>query len=550
MCGFITFLHNDDERCLGRCHALAISADRIKHRGPDYTSNVMFSDICGYHNRLAIVDETSGPQPFYTDTSVLFVNGEIYNHLELRAQYTDYPYKSNSDCEVLMPMLDSVSSIEEAIDIISRLDGVFAFVYYNRSKSFEIVARDALGVVPLYYAHTTFNDGMYIGSEVKTLCDLDDVCIVHEFAAGRVLFDGLMGDWYRTLDKPMGHEQVDTVKLRSLVQQAVTKRLMGDRPVGIVLSGGLDSSIVAACARAKLEEVHTFSVGVEGSEDLARAQQVADHLGTVHHELIVTPAQIIEAIPRAVWHLETFDVATVRSGVVMMLLAEYIHSHGFKSVLGGDGADELFAGYAYFAYAPSVIELHAETTRKLKGLSTYDCLRGNKSMMAASVEYRCPLLDKALVEYVHTRVDPINLEHPDPEMGQVEQLDGPVSVEANIEKRILRRAFADALPYDIVWRRKVQFSDGAGVIPTLQSHALTIVNDTDFERRHKQYPTLTPESREALWYRRVWSTVFNDGCLPCVSYYPSLNCSSDKVYHWFPQRILANMDPCGVKYSV
>lgn len=533
MCGFSVFLHNDDERCLGRCRAMAISANRIRHRGPDYTSDATLPNVCGYHNRLAIVDESSGPQPFVTDTAVLFVNGEIYNHQTLRDRFSDYPFKTGSDCEVILPLLAGVATSQQAIEAVSQLDGVFAFVYYDHSIGFEIIARDAIGVMPLYYAHTTYEDGMYVASEVKCLNDLDDTDRVHEFPAGQVQFDGNRTTWYTVLERPIGCETVVTQRLRALVEAAVEKRLMGDRPVGIVLSGGLDSSIVAACARARLETVHTFSVGVDGSEDLARARQVAEHLGTQHHELVVTDEMIRGAISSAVWHLETFDVATVRSGVVMMLLADYIHSCGFKSVLGGDGADELFAGYAYFAYAPNATELHEETTRKLKGLSTYDCLRGNKAMMAASVEYRCPLLDKALVEYVHTRIDPGCLLQSDDRM----------------EKRILREAFKDALPEDIVWRRKVQFSDGAGVIPALQSYAATIIFDHEYERRHKLYPVMTPETHEAMWYRRIWQGLFNDGCLPCVSYYPSLNCSTDRVYHWFPPSLLERMDPCGSKFA-
>ncbi len=532
----------------------------LRHRGPDWSSVLNMGKWALAHERLSIVDVSdNGNQPFLRDDEALIVNGEIYNHKKIRTitkeSFPDYIYHSDSDSECIF---GARMLYKDDVAFVNSLDGVFAFVLQNTDGGF-IIARDAIGVMPLYFGYTKTQE-LCVASELKALVDYECENI-NEFPPGHYMtHEHPPRRWYnpRWLTATTFTPHVDFSTLSSLLEKAVTKRMMTDVPFGILLSGGVDSSLVAAIAckhaRSRIEDnettkawypqIHTFSVGLANAPDLVNARLVANHLGTIHHEFVIKVQDAIDAISDAVYHLETFDVASIRSGIPMMLLSKKIRAMGFKMVLNGDGADEIFGSYRYNLHAPSAIALHEESKRKVQSLSKYDCLRCNKSMMANSIECRCPYLDKDFVEYV-MNIDPIHKMHYVNELG-LEPFDSKI-----MEKYILRKAFYNSqtpfIPDEVLWRTKVQFSTGCGekLNESLQEYANKNVSDEEFDRRTKVYPVKTPYTKEAYLYRKLFEGHFSfDSLHPdCIPYGKSMNCSTEEALKW-KKEWADNWDPC------
>jgi asparagine synthase (glutamine-hydrolysing) len=441
-----------------RPQVLAMSK-RIRHRGPDWSGIFCGDKAILAHERLAIVDPTSGAQPLYSDDGnlVLSVNGEIYNHLEIRKQLkSKYNFQTNSDCEVILALYK-----EKGINFINELSGIFAFALYDKANDAYLVARDHIGVMPLYMGWDK-SGNFFVASELKAL---EGYCPrIEVFLPGHYLYskEGVMKPWYNrdwTEYSAVKDNVSDRALLRSSLEAAVHRQLMSDVPYGVLLSGGLDSSIISAIAakyaakriesgdtkEAWWPRLHSFAVGLKGSPDLAAAQKVADHIGTVHHEVIFTIQEGLDALSDVIYHLETYDVTTVRASTPMYLLARVIKSMGVKMVLSGEGADEIFGGYLYFHKAPNAQAFHEETVRKLSKLHLYDCLRANKSLAAWGIEGRVPFLDKEFMD-VAMRLNP----------------EDKMAKDGKMEKWILRKSFEDMLPESIAWRQKEQFSDGVG----------------------------------------------------------------------------------------
>ncbi|HEU0080035.1 MAG TPA: asparagine synthase B, partial [Longimicrobiaceae bacterium] len=475
-------------------------------------------------------------------TTALAVNGEIYNHRELRASLAQpYAFATESDCEVILPLYR-----EHGADFLDRLNGIFAFVLYDAERRRFLVARDHLGIVPLYTGRDE-EGNLYVASEMKALVP---VCrTVEEFPPGHVL-DSEVGEprpWYRRawrdFDAVSGGPS-DPAILREALEASVRRQLMTDVPYGVLLSGGLDSSIIAAAAKRfadmRVEEegrspawwprLHSFAIGLEGSPDLRAAREAAEHIDTVHHEFHFTVQEGIDALPDVVHHLETYDVTTVRAATPMYLMARRIRAMGIKMVLSGEGADEIFGGYLYFHRAPDARSFHAETIRKLDRLHLYDCLRANKAMAAWGVEARVPFLDKEFLD-VAMGVDP------------AAKMAGP----GRMEKHVLREAFADLLPASIAWRQKEQFSDGVGYgwIDSLRELAEARVSDRELAGARFRFPYNTPATKEAYFYRSLFAEHFPlDACAECVPGGPSVACSTPEALAW-DASLAAVTDPSG-----
>lgn len=518
--------------------ALSLSALQ-RHRGPDWSGVHAEPHALLVHERLAIVDPAGGAQPLYSaDRSlVLAVNGEVYNHRDLRARLEPgYDFRSGSDCEVINALYRDGADVGRWLD---RLNGIYAFALWDRAAQRVIVARDPLGVCPLYWGHD--GDGrLWIASEMKALARLcDDVAV---FPPGH-WFDSETGEVRRFHVRSWRSYEathrvhVPASSLRESLERAVHRQLMSDVPYGVLLSGGLDSSIIAACAarfaRGRVEEdgaveawwprLHSFAIGLEGSPDLAAARIAADALGTVHHGFTYTLEEGLDALPEVIRHIETYDVTTVRASTPMFLLARRIRAMGVKMVLSGEGADEVFGGYLYFHKAPDAREFHAETVRKLDALHQFDCLRANKAMMAWGVEARVPFLDLEFLDVAMSM---------DASAKQVRR--GPHG-ERPIEKAVLREAFAGCLPEGVLWRQKEQFSDGVGYgwIDGLRAHADSIVSDAEFADAAERFPLNPPQTREAYWYRSVFERHFpNEACAATVPGGKSIACSSPAAIAW------------------
>lgn len=526
-----------------RQKALLMSA-RIRHRGPDW-SGVYSSRCCTLcHERLSIVDPLSGKQPLYSSDgkAVLAVNGEIYNHQDIRKRFEGrYDFRTGSDCEVLLALYK-----EKGADFLEDISGIFAFALYDEAEDRYIIARDPIGVIPLYIGYD--DDGtLYVASEMKAL---EGMCERYEpFLPGHVLDsrDGVMRKWYSRswTDYPSVAAGSTSAELvRSELMKAVKRQMMSDVPYGVLLSGGLDSSIISAIvsrfAAKRIESgdtrdawwprLHSFAVGLIGAPDLEKARLVASHIGTIHHEVNYTIQEGIDALRDVIYHIETYDVTTVRASTPMYLLARVIHSMGIKMVLSGEGADEIFGGYLYFHKAPDAREFHEETVRKLAKLHLYDCLRANKSLAAWGVEGRVPFLDK---EFLDTAMS-LN--------PQVKMCSGD-----EIEKKILREAFSDMLPEEIAWRQKEQFSDGVGYgwIDSLKEMTSALVSDTQMQHAAERFPIHTPMNKEEYYYRSIFSELFpsNSAALSVPSV-PSVACSSAEALAWDPSFKGAN-DPSG-----
>lgn len=519
-----------------RRSALELSR-RQRHRGPDWSGVFVDAGVILVHERLAIVDPASGAQPLRSRDGALAlaVNGEIYNHRELRAA-SDYDFTSGSDCEVINALYRA-----HGHDFLTKLNGIFAFALWDGAAQRYLIARDPLGVCPLYWGHDEVGR-LCVASEMKALVGL--CADISAFPPGHVYdsTDGELRRYYHKDWREYGATQgksLGSAELRQAFEQAVHRQLMTDVPYGVLLSGGLDSSLVAACAarfaRHRIEDndraeawwprLHSFAIGLEGSPDLAAAQVAADALGTVHHGFIYSFWEGLDALPEVIRHIETYDVTTIRAATPMYLLARRIKAMGVKMVLSGEGSDEIFGGYLYFHKAPSAEAFHEETVRKLDALHSYDCLRANKAMMAWGVEARVPFLD---------------LEFIDVAMGfdAAHKMAGTRPDGSHrIEKAVLREAFQGALPDEILWRQKEQFSDGVGYgwIDGLKAHAEQSISDREFAAAATRYPFNTPATKEAYFYRRIFEQHFpGEACAATVPGGKSIACSSPAALAWDP----------------
>jgi len=529
MCGIVCAFNTSNDKLL-RSRVLEM-AKTIRHRGPDWSGIYSNKNAIIAHERLAIVDPSSGQQPLFSqdDRYILAANGEIYNHKELRDQFPDYNFSTKSDCEVILPLYEKYGP-----DFLDKLNGIFAFTIYDSHKDEYFIARDHMGIIPLYIGWDEKNV-FYVSSELKALegqCEKIEL-----FQPGQYLSssDNKFKKWYKRnweyFDNVKSLES-DITKLRESLEDAVKRQLMSDVPYGVLLSGGLDSSITSAIAkkysekrietddtqRAWWPQLHSFSVGLKGSPDLAAARKVANHIGTVHHEIIFTIQEGLDAIKDVIYNLETYDITTVRASTPMYLMARVIKSMGIKMVLSGEGADELFGGYLYFHKAPSAKDFHEETVRKLKKLHMYDCLRANKSLAAWGVEGRVPFLDKEFIDVAMTL-------NPKDKMIDNQRM----------EKWILRKAFEDYLPDEILWRQKEQFSDGVGYswIDSLKEYVSDQISDQEMADAKIKFPIKTPTTKEEYYYRSLFSEHFpSNTAAMSVPQEPSIACSTKIALEW------------------
>jgi asparagine synthase (glutamine-hydrolysing) len=543
MCGIVCVFDTKQKNEAIRPQILEMSK-KIRHRGPDWSGIYQHDNVIFSHERLAIVDPTSGKQPLFTkDKKVaLAVNGEIYNHQELRSEFPDYEFLTQSDCEVILALYR-----RDGKNFLEKLNGIFAFALYDEENDAYLIGRDHMGIVPLYMGWDK-NGSFYVASELKSL---EGVCNkIEEFLPGHFLYskDGQeLQQWYKrdwTEFDNVKDNETDIAAIRKGLEEAVHRQLMSDVPYGVLLSGGLDSSIIAAVtakyARQRIESgdtqeawyprLHSFAVGLEGSPDLAAARKAADHIGSVHHEIKYTVQEGLDAIKDVIYHLETYDVTTIRASTPMYLLARVIKSMGIKMVLSGEGSDELFGGYLYFHKAPSAQAFHEETVRKLGKLHLYDCLRANKSLMAWGIEGRVPFLDKEFMDIAMT----------------INPKDKMITPE-RMEKWVLRKAFEDLLPESIAWRQKEQFSDGVGYswIDTLKQVAEDEVTDEMMANAKFRFPINVPMSKEEYRYRTIFESHFpSDSAASCVPSVPSVACSTPVALEWDEAFKNAN-DPSG-----
>ncbi len=531
MCGIVAILNIERQTSELRQKALRMS-QKIRHRGPDWSGIYSGGSAILAHERLSIVDPESGRQPLYSSDrrQVLAVNGEIYNHQEIRKRYAGrYTFQTGSDCEVILALYR-----EKGIHFLENLSGIFAFVLYDEEKDAFLIARDPIGVIPLYIGYDA--DGtIYVASELKAL---EGQCERYEpFLPGHYYWSKTPGmkryyhrDWME-YDAVKGND-ASVEAVRDALLDAVRRQLMSDVPYGVLLSGGLDSSVISAIAerysekriednmqtRAYWPRLHSFAVGLKGAPDLEKARMVAHHIGTVHHEINYTIQEGIDALRDVIYFIETYDVTTVRASTPMYLLARVIKSMGIKMVLSGEGADEIFGGYLYFHKAPSAKAFHEETVRKLSKLHLYDCLRANKSLSAWGVEGRVPFLDKEFLD-VAMRVNP----------------EAKMCPGKTIEKRIVREAFADMLPQEVAWRQKEQFSDGVGYswIDTLKQITAEAVSDEQMAHAAERFPINPPRNKEEYYYRSIFAEHFpSDSAARSVPSEASVACSTSIALEW------------------
>lgn len=543
MCGIVCAFDVKESTEALRPQLLEMSK-KIRHRGPDWSGIYADDKAILAHERLAIVDPASGKQPLLSPNGklILAANGEIYNHQELRKQFEGkYDFKTESDCEVILALYQ-----EKGVDFLDEMNGIFGFTIYDAEKDEYFVARDHMGIIPLYMGWDK-NGTFYVASELKAL---EGTCTKIElFPPGHYLHssDGELKRWYSRdwMDYDAVKDNETSIKaIKEALEAAVHRQLMSDVPYGVLLSGGLDSSVTSAIAKKYAQkriesgdtadawwpQLHSFSVGLEGSPDLAAAQKVADHIGTVHHEIKFTIQEGLDAIKDVVYNLETYDVTTIRASTPMYLMARVIKSMGIKMVLSGEGADELFGGYLYFHKAPNAREFHEETVRKLSKLHMYDCLRANKSLASWGIEGRVPFLDKEFMD-VAMRINP-----------QDKMINGE-----RMEKWVVRKAFEDMLPASVAWRQKEQFSDGVGYswIDTLKEVVKQEVSDEQLANAKFRFPLQTPTSKEEFYYRSIFEEHFpSDAAALCVPQEASVACSTQIALEW--DEAFKNMnDPSG-----
>jgi asparagine synthase (glutamine-hydrolysing) len=531
MCSIFAIFDIDGE--MEAYRQLALRQSRLmRHRGPDWSGIHTCDGAVLAHERLAIVDINTGAQPLLSPDGLqsLAVNGEIYNHRELRRTLADdYRFATESDCEVILPLYR-----EKGSGFLNDLHGMFAFVLYDQARQQYLIARDPIGIIPLYYG---FDDEhhLIVASEMKALVD---VCnLVKEFPPGHFWLSGMEGPrpYYQRPWQAFDAVEdaaTDARLLGEALEKSVVSHLMTDVPYGVLLSGGLDSSIIAAItqkhAGMRVEDqeqspawwprLHSFAIGLKGSPDLAAAAKVAAHIGTVHHGFEFTLQEALDALDEVIYHLETYDVTTIRAGTPMYLLARKIHAMGIKMVLSGEGADEIFGGYLYFHKAPDARSFHEETVRKLSRLHSYDCLRANKAMAAWGVEARVPFLDREFLD-VAMSINPQD----------------KLITAGKMEKQILREAFSDLLPEEIAWRQKEQFSDGVGYswIDGIQDYAKTQVSEQQLKHAASRFPFNTPATAEAYLFRRLFEKHFPlASAMECVPGGPSVACSTPEAVLW------------------
>jgi asparagine synthase (glutamine-hydrolysing) len=511
---------------------ILVMSKKIRHRGPDWSGIYCGERAILAHERLAIVDPASGAQPLQSDDGnlILAVNGEIYNHLELRKKLKhNYNFRTKSDCEIILALYR-----EKGIHFIDELSGIFAFALYDKENDAYFIARDHMGIVPLYKGWDRHGN-FYVASELKSL---EGICPrIEVFPPGHYLFskEGDVKQWYQRdwSDYEAVKDNSSSMSdLRKSLEDSVHQQLMSDVPYGVLLSGGLDSSIISAIAKkfaamrietqdlkeAWWPRLHSFAVGLKGSPDLAAAHKVADHIGTVHHEVIFSIQEGLDALTDVIYHIETYDVTTIRASTPMYLMARVIKSMGVKMVLSGEGADEIFGGYLYFHKAPNARAFHEETVRKLGKLHLYDCLRANKSLAAWGIEGRVPFLDKEFLD-VAMRLNPQD----------------KMAINGRMEKWILRKTFEDILPESVVWRQKEQFSDGVGYnwIDTLKTLVSEKVTDSQMANAKFRFPINPPLSKEEYYYRSIFSEHFpSDSAAMSVPSVPSVACSTAEALAW------------------
>lgn len=561
MCGFVgAFDLNSGSKPIDeglkeelRAQVLDMSK-KIRHRGPDWSGVYTGDNAILSHERLSIVDPLSGKQPLVSDDGkiILAANGEIYNHKEIRKEFEGkYNFQTGSDCEAIIPLYKKFRDSGDFTLMIEKLSGIFAFALYDSENDVYLVARDEIGVIPLYQGWDKAGR-FYVASELKAL---EGECqTIEEFPNGHYFYskDAKPVRWYKrdweSFDAVKNNARAaddkgDVInpsvieKVRNGLESAVKQQLMSDVPYGVLLSGGLDSSIIAAItqkfSKKRIEsdskeaawwpQLHSFAIGLEGSPDLIAAQKAADYIGTVHHEVHFTIQEALDALPDVIYHIETYDITTVRASTPMYLLARVIKSMGIKMVLSGEGSDELFGGYLYFHKAPNAQEFHEELVRKMSKLHLYDCLRANKSLMAWGVEGRVPFLDKEFIDIAMSLnpSDKMNIRLPDGKQ--------------RMEKWILRKAFEDMLPEEICWRQKEQFSDGVGYnwIDTLKKMTEEKVSDAEFARRENRFPVNPPKTKEEYYYREIYSKLFpSDSAAKVVPHEAGVACSTAKALEW------------------
>lgn len=543
MCGIVCAFDIKESSEVLRPQLLEMSK-KVRHRGPDWSGIYADEKALLAHERLAIVDPASGKQPLFSPDKklVLAANGEIYNHRALRKQFEgNYDFQTESDCEVILALYQ-----KKGVDFLDEMNGIFGFAIYDTEKDEYFIARDHMGIIPLYIGwdkHGTF----YVASELKAL---EGTCTkIQLFPPGHYMHssDGELKKWYSRdwmeYDAVKDNE-TSIQEIKKALEAAVHRQLMSDVPYGVLLSGGLDSSVTSAIAKKYAQkriesddttdawwpQLHSFSVGLDGSPDLAAAQKVADHIGTVHHEIKFTIQEGLDAIKDVVYNLETYDITTIRASTPMYLMARVIKSMGIKMVLSGEGADELFGGYLYFHKAPNDKEFHEETVRKLSKLHMYDCLRANKSLAAWGIEGRVPFLDKEFMD-VAMRINPKD-----------KMINGE-----RMEKWVVRKAFEDMLPESVAWRQKEQFSDGVGYswIDTLKEVVNEEVSNEQLANAKFRYPLQTPTSKEEYYYRSIFESHFpSDAAALCVPQEASVACSTKIALDW--DEAFKNMnDPSG-----
>lgn len=543
MCGIVAIFNVKEQTPELRTKALGMSK-KIRHRGPDWSGIHCSGSAILAHERLSIVDPESGGQPLFSPDGkqVLAVNGEIYNHKEIRERYKGrYDFQTGSDCEVILALYR-----DKGVNFLEDLNGIFAFALYDEEQDAFLIARDQIGVIPLYIGYNA--DGkVFVASELKAL---EGECERYEpFMPGHYYWskDPGMKRWYKRDWMEYDNVKDNTASsdaIRKSLCAAVKRQMMSDVPYGVLLSGGLDSSVISAItesyaerrietdsrSRAWWPRLHSFAVGLKGAPDLAKARLVADHIGTVHHEINYTIQEGLDALRDVIYFIETYDITTVRASVPMYLLARVIKSMGIKMVLSGEGADEIFGGYLYFHKAPSAEEFHKETVRKLSKLHLYDCLRANKSLSAWGVEGRVPFLDKEFLD-VAMRTNP------KAKMCSVlpASRSGEADPKASIEKRIVREAFEDMLPEEVAWRQKEQFSDGVGYswIDTLKKITSEAVTDEQMAHAEERFPINTPLCKEEYYYRSIFEEHFpSESAARSVPHEASVACSTAVALEW------------------
>lgn len=544
MCSIFGILDIKSDATALRPIALEMSK-KMRHRGPDWSGIYASEKAILAHERLSIVGLNSGAQPLYSPNKkhILAVNGEIYNHKEIRARYQGkYDFQTDSDCEVILALYADMGAA-----LLEELNGIFAFVLYDEEKDEYLIGRDHIGIIPLYQGHDEHGN-YYIASEMKALVSICKT--ISEFPPGSYYSSKeasaqryYIRDWneYAAVQGNSSSKE----ELKQALEAAVKRQLMTDVPYGVLLSGGLDSSITSAIAKryaamrieddeqseAWWPQLHSFAVGLDGAPDLKAAREVAEKIGTVHHEMTYTIQEGLDAIRDVIYHIETYDVTTIRASTPMYLMGRKIKAMGIKMVLSGEGADEIFGGYLYFHKAPNAQEFHEETVRKLLALNLFDCARANKSLAAWGVEGRVPFLDKEFID-VAMRLNPAD----------------KMCGNGKMEKHILRECFEDYLPASIAWRQKEQFSDGVGYswIDTLKSVAEEKVTDQQMETAKYRFPYNTPATKEGYVYREIFEELFPlESAAQCVPGGPSVACSSAKAIEW-DESFKNCIDPSGL----